>query len=107
MATTATPAGGSRNGTGPEWGGFEENIQVMASRLRLPAAPGTAVVRVSGGLSPGPGSLLHLQRVSSPLRLRAHDGQGDGAGRRPGSWAPPAFFRDKLGDRSGPGGVLH
>ncbi|XP_036270399.1 protein YIPF3 isoform X3 [Pipistrellus kuhlii] len=27
MATTATPAGGSRNGTGPEWGGFEENIQ--------------------------------------------------------------------------------
>ncbi|XP_066215431.1 protein YIPF3 isoform X2 [Saccopteryx leptura] len=27
MATTAAPAGGSRNGAGPEWGGFEENIQ--------------------------------------------------------------------------------
>uniref|UniRef100_A0AC11DYU2 Yip1 domain family member 3 n=1 Tax=Ovis aries TaxID=9940 RepID=A0AC11DYU2_SHEEP len=27
MATPAAPAGGARNGTGPEWGGFEENIQ--------------------------------------------------------------------------------
>ncbi|XP_017402874.1 protein YIPF3 isoform X3 [Cebus imitator] len=27
MATTAAPAGGARNGAGPEWGGFEENIQ--------------------------------------------------------------------------------
>ncbi|KAM5286328.1 protein YIPF3 isoform 2-T2 [Hipposideros larvatus] len=27
MAATAAPAGGSRNGAGPEWGGFEENIQ--------------------------------------------------------------------------------
>ena len=39
MATPAAPAGGARNGAGPEWGGFEENIQVMAPRLRLPAAP--------------------------------------------------------------------
>lgn len=49
MATTATPAGGSRNGTGPEWGGFEENIQVMASR---PAALGAAVVRSVVGTLP-------------------------------------------------------
>ncbi|XP_026983167.1 protein YIPF3 isoform X2 [Sagmatias obliquidens] len=27
MATPAAPAGGARNGAGPEWGGFEENIQ--------------------------------------------------------------------------------
>uniref|UniRef100_A0A2R8PDJ9 Protein YIPF3 n=1 Tax=Callithrix jacchus TaxID=9483 RepID=A0A2R8PDJ9_CALJA len=27
MATTAAPTGGARNGAGPEWGGFEENIQ--------------------------------------------------------------------------------
>ncbi|XP_039087132.1 protein YIPF3 isoform X2 [Hyaena hyaena] len=27
MATTAAPAGGARSGAGPEWGGFEENIQ--------------------------------------------------------------------------------
>ncbi|ELW66009.1 Protein YIPF3 [Tupaia chinensis] len=27
MAATAAPAGGARNGAGPEWGGFEENIQ--------------------------------------------------------------------------------
>ncbi|KAL0622397.1 Protein YIPF3 [Plecturocebus cupreus] len=27
MATTPAPAGGARNGAGPEWGGFEENIQ--------------------------------------------------------------------------------
>ncbi|XP_053457529.1 protein YIPF3 isoform X2 [Nycticebus coucang] len=27
MATTAAPTGGARNGTSPEWGGFEENIQ--------------------------------------------------------------------------------
>ncbi|PNI77451.1 YIPF3 isoform 10 [Pan troglodytes] len=33
MATTAAPAGGARNGAGPEWGGFEENIQALASRI--------------------------------------------------------------------------
>ncbi|XP_007107635.1 protein YIPF3 isoform X1 [Physeter macrocephalus] len=27
MATPAAPTGGARNGAGPEWGGFEENIQ--------------------------------------------------------------------------------
>ncbi|XP_021115428.1 protein YIPF3 isoform X2 [Heterocephalus glaber] len=27
MATPAAPAGGARSGAGPEWGGFEENIQ--------------------------------------------------------------------------------
>ncbi|KAM5263372.1 protein YIPF3 isoform 4-T4 [Ctenodactylus gundi] len=27
MAAAAAPAGGARNGAGPEWGGFEENIQ--------------------------------------------------------------------------------
>ncbi|XP_045354323.1 protein YIPF3 isoform X5 [Leopardus geoffroyi] len=27
MATTAAPASGARSGAGPEWGGFEENIQ--------------------------------------------------------------------------------
>ncbi|XP_063094890.1 protein YIPF3 isoform X2 [Cavia porcellus] len=27
MATTAVPGGGTRSGAGPEWGGFEENIQ--------------------------------------------------------------------------------
>ncbi|KAM6183150.1 protein YIPF3 isoform 3-T3 [Erethizon dorsatum] len=27
MATLAAPAGGGRSGAGPEWGGFEENIQ--------------------------------------------------------------------------------
>uniref|UniRef100_A0A8B9XFA6 Protein YIPF3 n=1 Tax=Bos mutus grunniens TaxID=30521 RepID=A0A8B9XFA6_BOSMU len=27
MATPAAPTGGARNGVGPEWGGFEENIQ--------------------------------------------------------------------------------
>lgn len=76
MATTATPAGGSRNGTGPEWGGFEENIQVMASRLRLPAALGTAAVRSVGGTLPGPRSLLRLQHFPSPLGLGAPDRQG-------------------------------
>ncbi|XP_062953104.1 protein YIPF3 isoform X3 [Cynocephalus volans] len=33
MATTAAPAGGSRNGAGPEWGGFEENIQSGGSAV--------------------------------------------------------------------------
>lgn len=51
-------AGGARNGTGPEWGGFEENIQVMAPRLRLPAAPGPAAALNSPS---EPGSLVHLQ----------------------------------------------
>lgn len=64
MATTTAPAGGSRNGAGPEWGGFEENIQVMAPGLRLPAAPGPAIVlKCRGDSSLGPGN-LHLQHFS-------------------------------------------
>lgn len=56
MATTTAPAGGSRNGAGPEWGGFEENIQVMA--------PGLPIVLKCRGDSPlGPGN-LHLQHFS-------------------------------------------
>lgn len=52
MATPAAPAGGARNGAGPEWGGFEENIQVMAPRLRLPAVPGPETVLKCRGDSP-------------------------------------------------------
>uniref|UniRef100_A0A452TI76 Uncharacterized protein n=1 Tax=Ursus maritimus TaxID=29073 RepID=A0A452TI76_URSMA len=37
----AAPPGGARSGAGPEWGGFEENIQVIA-----PKAP-------TGSRSPG------------------------------------------------------
>lgn len=62
MATSAAPAGGARNGAGPEWGGFEENIQVMAPRLRLPAAPGpSAALKCPSE----PGSLVHLQHFLS------------------------------------------
>lgn len=63
MATPAAPAGGARNGAGPEWGGFEENIQVIiAPRLR-PGASGfwarllllSAQVRRSVGVRHGTG----------------------------------------------------
>ncbi|KAI2542461.1 YIPF3 isoform 4 [Pan troglodytes] len=36
MATTAAPAGGARNGAGPEWGGFEENIQQWKNKALNP-----------------------------------------------------------------------
>lgn len=52
MATTAAPAGGARNGAGPEWGGFEENIQVMAPRHQLPATGGPAMSRSVLGIPP-------------------------------------------------------
>lgn len=121
MATTAAPAGGSRNGAGPEWGGFEENIQVMAPGLQLPAAPGSAVVQKCRGDSPsGPGSLLRLQHLFSPLALRAHtkvSGTSDDQ-KRPDLYSSQRAsvsgpcFRDKLGGRSGSGmaaggGVMH
>ena len=78
MATPAAPTGGARNGAGPEWGGFEENIQVLAPRLRLPAAPGPAAVLKSCGDSPSePGSLVHLQHFFSFLSLRAQERQWD------------------------------
>lgn len=124
MATTAAPAGGSRNGAGPEWGGFEENIQVMAPRLQLPAAPGSAGVQKCRGDSPsGPGSLLHLQHFCSPLALRAQtkvSGTSDdqkspdlySSQRASVSGPTRSCFRDKLGGRSGGGmaaggGVMH
>ena len=76
MATPAAPAGGARNGAGPEWGGFEENIQVMAPRLRLPAVPGPATVLKCGASPSEPGSLVHLQHFF-PLSLRAQERQWD------------------------------
>lgn len=39
MATQAAPASGVRNGAGPEWGGFEENIQVLGA-LAASNSPG-------------------------------------------------------------------
>lgn len=75
MATTAAPVGGARNGAGPEWGGFEENIQVMSSELLLPATLGPAALLKYWDSPPGPGSLLHLHYLFSPLGLPAHESQ--------------------------------
>lgn len=61
MATTAAPASGVRNGAGPEWGGFEENIQVLrapaAGCLWLAAVPSVVAI-LSRGLEVG--SIQHL-----------------------------------------------
>lgn len=78
MATTAAPAGGARSGAGPEWGGFEENIQVIAPRLRLLPAPGLAVALRCRGDSPSElGNLFHLQHLFPPLDLGIHESLWD------------------------------
>lgn len=80
MATTAAPAGGARSGAGPEWGGFEENIQVIASRLRLLPAPGLAAAPRCRGDRPSElGSPFHLQHLFSPLDLGIHEASGTSA----------------------------
>lgn len=67
MATAATPASGVRNGAGPEWGGFEENIQV----LRVPAASSpppprlTAVPSVAAVLARG----VEVGSIATPSDL--------------------------------------
>lgn len=95
---------------GPEWGGFEENIQVMASRLRLPAAPGpTNVLSVLETL---PQSLESLPFTTlSLLWVFVHTkGNGTSADLEVQTGTPArgpqvsgpvhSCFRDKLGGRS-------
>lgn len=54
MATPAAPASGARSGAGPEWGGFEENIQVIAPKALAASSPRAGSrPAVSWGLSLG------------------------------------------------------
>lgn len=69
MATAATPASGVRNGAGPEWGGFEENIQVLrvpaASSPPPPAPRLTAVPSVAAVLARG----VEVGSIATPSDL--------------------------------------
>lgn len=103
MASTAAPAGGSRNGAGPEWGGFEENMQVMASRLRQPQplgwqSPGSVVRTLLRGLevcsicSTSPLLWLFVHAKVSETRADLKGPNLRSSQKASGLWAHSLFF---------------
>lgn len=78
MATPAAPAGGARSGAGPEWGGFEENIQVIASKAPAASSPrADSRPAVSWGVSLGAWKSAPIATLVSPLGLGVHERQWD------------------------------
>lgn len=72
MATPAAPASGVRSGAGPEWGGFEENIQVWSAAAA--SSPGLATVGTVAAVVPlgpavGSAAAPPVPFASSPDRV--------------------------------------
>uniref|UniRef100_A0A8C9CYQ2 Protein YIPF3 n=1 Tax=Phocoena sinus TaxID=42100 RepID=A0A8C9CYQ2_PHOSS len=87
MATPAAPAGGARNGAGPEWGGFEENIQ----------GGGSAVIDMENMDDTSGSSFEDMGELHQRLREEEVDADAAAAEEEDGEFLGMKGFKGQLG----------
>uniref|UniRef100_A0A8B9XEU1 Protein YIPF3 n=1 Tax=Bos mutus grunniens TaxID=30521 RepID=A0A8B9XEU1_BOSMU len=92
MATPAAPTGGARNGVGPEWGGFEENIQDLLSSQ----GGGSAVIDMENMDDTSGSSFEDMGELHQRLREEEVDADAAAAEEEDGEFLGMKGFKGQL-----------